>query len=316
MSNGRGRLTGVSPNGIPWTYTGDIRDGMRHGRGKLDFGDGRKYEGDWAYDNKHGRGIFTWPNGEYYNGEWINNEMHGKGKYKYANGDLYEGELMRSECHGKGKMIYANGEIYEGDWVSNSWHGKGTWHIISDDNIRSKYVGDFVHNARHGKGKFYNVNNELLFDGDWLDDRPMKYVDAPEPENRQPTNKETGAKVNADLAKGLQVLRKRGYAGDVEAMKRLVMIFTRIMELATEARDFAAAKSAQDEGQLWMQQLKLIEEKKSVNKTLDDYRRMDRKISDAIQPCSTCAYLNTSHCNYFGQKKPSGVLITGCGYHT
>ncbi|MCL2095313.1 MAG: hypothetical protein FWH10_00240 [Oscillospiraceae bacterium] len=60
---------------------------------------------------------------------------------------------------------------------------------------------------------------------------------------------------NDDLMQGLQVLRNRGNSGDVDAMKRLVMIFTGIMEQATNARDYSAAISARDEGQYWLDKL-------------------------------------------------------------
>jgi len=39
-----------------------------HGKGKLEFVDGKKYDGDFIEDNKHGKGVFEWPDGKKYDG--------------------------------------------------------------------------------------------------------------------------------------------------------------------------------------------------------------------------------------------------------
>ena len=38
--------------------------------------------------------------------------------------------------------------------------------------------------------------------------------------------------------------------------------------------------------------------------------------SDAINPCSTCANLNTNHCTWYAQRKPDPVSYTGCSNHS
>jgi len=50
-----------------------------------------------------------------------------------------------------------------------------------------------------------------------------------------------------------------------------------------------------------------------ISSSSSSHRSVD---NDAIQPCSTCAHMNTSHCNYFGERKPDSVLSTGCGRHS
>ncbi len=188
-------------------------------------------------------------------------------------------------------MRYANGEIYEGDWASSKWHGKGTWHIISlDGKERSTYIGDFINSARHGKGKLISAGGETLYDGDWLNDEP-----ADEIQEDRSGSQESAAKDSADLMDGLQELRRRGNSGDHEAVKKLVMIFTRIIEQAVEAHDYDAAKSAKEEGEYWLNKMKLHrlqEDKTRLKETIGEYRRMDRSMPDAIQPCSTCAFNN------------------------
>lgn len=52
----------VFPNGDD--YTGDVRDGKPHGRGKATEPDGRVYEGEWRAGVGHGRAVLTMPDGE------------------------------------------------------------------------------------------------------------------------------------------------------------------------------------------------------------------------------------------------------------
>ena len=43
-----------------------------HGKGKLEWPDGRVYEGEYEYDKKNGFGIFRWADGRRYEGYWAN----------------------------------------------------------------------------------------------------------------------------------------------------------------------------------------------------------------------------------------------------
>ena len=45
------------------TYTGDVRNDMAHGFGKLEFKDGSNYEGGFLFDEFHGGGKFTFSHG-------------------------------------------------------------------------------------------------------------------------------------------------------------------------------------------------------------------------------------------------------------
>ena len=61
-------------------YTGEFKDSLRHGRGKMTYKDGRIVEGIWR------KGKIA------YEGD-VNNqgEPHRRGKCTYSNGDYYEG---------------------------------------------------------------------------------------------------------------------------------------------------------------------------------------------------------------------------------
>jgi hypothetical protein len=67
-------------------YSGQWRDGKRHGTGKLQWGQGSSYAGDWFYDRRHGMGTLTYPSGDRFEGEFRNNKYHA-GTFYMASGD-------------------------------------------------------------------------------------------------------------------------------------------------------------------------------------------------------------------------------------
>ena len=94
-------------------YTGEWKDGLKHGQGKWTYKDGpiqETYVGEWKDGMKHGQGKFTYTNGslkETYVGEWKDNERHGLGKMIHINGSLretYVGEWEKNKRFGSGKM--------------------------------------------------------------------------------------------------------------------------------------------------------------------------------------------------------------------
>lgn len=52
-----------------------------HGKGRIEWPDGKFYEGDYKDDKKHGRGTFQWADGKKYDGEWQDGKQHGLGTY-------------------------------------------------------------------------------------------------------------------------------------------------------------------------------------------------------------------------------------------
>ena len=67
-------------------YEGHLRNGRRHGRGKLWYANGAKYEGDWIDDERHGKGVHWYPNGDRYTGDWQDDKRHGFGKEELGPG--------------------------------------------------------------------------------------------------------------------------------------------------------------------------------------------------------------------------------------
>jgi hypothetical protein len=158
-------LTGKNDDGTTWTYTGEVRNGLAHGKGKKTLSNGGVYEGDWVDGNRHGKGKQTNASGSVYEGDWVDNKITGKGKFTWADGDIYEGDWVDSKRTGKGKMTRSNGDVYEGDWVDNKRSGKGKLTRSNGD----VYEGDWVNNEQADKEKFLSAagsaGNVSLGDG-------------------------------------------------------------------------------------------------------------------------------------------------------
>lgn len=185
-------------------YTGNFKNGKRHGKGKMKWVSGAKngeeYEGEWFNDNpdgygvytyadgskyegtfkdgkRHGKGTMTWASGlrkgEKYEGEWFNDRIEGKGVYTYSDGSKYDGEFKDGKKHGKGTMTWNSGprkgEKYEGDWKDDKIEGKGIYTYADG----GKYEGEFKDGKKHGKGTMtWNSGDRKgdKYTGDWADD--------------------------------------------------------------------------------------------------------------------------------------------------
>lgn len=109
LPNGKGRLLKF---GI---YEGDVKNGLRHGKGVLSY-DGRKsYEGDFYEDTLTGKGTIYETNGDKYVGDVIMGVREGTAQVYDADGDLYyEGEyagnhpvLTSNGMHALAVYLYA-----------------------------------------------------------------------------------------------------------------------------------------------------------------------------------------------------------------
>ena len=144
-------------------YLGEIKNGLRNGKGKMTYSNGNIYSGDWIDDVFHGKGTYLKPNGQSISGDWENGYLirgqiiffkgvmgeekyigevvysffgypvpHGMGAYFYMNGDKYVGEFVDFKREGKGTFTWANGDSYCGYWHDDEFHGKG---ILNKDGI-------------------------------------------------------------------------------------------------------------------------------------------------------------------------------------
>lgn len=86
------------------TYTGNFREGKRHGHGVIveDNFDGSFTDGKNRFE-----------------GEFENGKIMGHGVWDYANGDRFEGKFDNGYKNGHGIYTLANGLKFEGEWKDN-----------------------------------------------------------------------------------------------------------------------------------------------------------------------------------------------------
>lgn len=182
-------------------YTGTVKEGSKHGRGKYIWNDGSFYDGDWKENERTGYGLYRWTSGEVYMGMWLKGKRHGSAANRLADGSVrkgiwvddvfqpgseskfkdsvfkarkieiikpivptYVGEKIEGSVkNGKGKMVYGDSSIYEGDWKRGSYHGKGKYTWPSG----SSYEGDWVDHKRTGFG-IYRYKSGDIFAGEWV----------------------------------------------------------------------------------------------------------------------------------------------------
>lgn len=111
------------------TYTGNYKDGLRHGKGTYTYNNGEKYVGDWEYGAKTGRGVFTTADGSRYVGEFLKDDFHGNGEMYFPDGNSYKGWFDRSLFSGFGTLyskkekIFIKGIFEEGEMVKELKRG-------------------------------------------------------------------------------------------------------------------------------------------------------------------------------------------------
>ena len=172
------------------TYIGQIKNGKKHGHGKMTYNNDDVYDGDWKDNKKHGQGVMKYgeestrtmsPYGygeivdrnavhlkSVYGGSWKEDKRHGTGTQTFMDQDndeyIYKGEWKNNKRHGKGKYtIDWFNYRYDGQWEDGNPNGSG---IESRKNYT--YVGQWKDGMKHGKGKIEH-NNDEIYDGDWKD---------------------------------------------------------------------------------------------------------------------------------------------------
>jgi hypothetical protein len=78
-----------------------------------------EYEGEIKEGKRHGLGKIIRKNGDILYGEFENDKCNGKIVASIANGNRYEGEYKDDKRHGKGVLTFANGNRYEGEFKDN-----------------------------------------------------------------------------------------------------------------------------------------------------------------------------------------------------
>jgi hypothetical protein len=168
-------------------YEGELLNGIRHGKGSMEWSGRCRYEGDWKMGQRHGEGtLFSLIDRSevIYRGEWKHNKKDGYGEYFYPSGNCYRGYWKSNQKEGPGQFILLKGkrrEIYEGNWMEDRPEGHGRYQWLKKSQIGksiedmeyesiNQYIGEFHKGARHGLGVFWYAD-ESVYIGEWEDNQ-------------------------------------------------------------------------------------------------------------------------------------------------
>ena len=175
LKNGQGMVKDFPISEI--RFEGEIYNGKRR-KGKEYIDNIIIFEGEYLNGKRNGKGKeFKW-NGELeFEGEYLNDLKNGKGKIYYEKDKIFfEGEYLNGERNGKGKEYDEEGQlIFEGEYLnSKKWKGK----INGIDYGYAQYYnnkliieGDYIEGKVNGKGKEYDEKGQLIFEGEYLNDK-------------------------------------------------------------------------------------------------------------------------------------------------
>jgi hypothetical protein len=151
--NGKGTMVYATGH----KFTGEFKDGGRHGDGVLHMPGGRKIVGVWE-DNEVKEGTYTQPDGTTYEGQWMFRERNGQGTLTFPDGRKYIGEFKSGQRHGQGTMIYPDGRKYVGEFNNGERSGLGTMTYADG----RKYSGEFKAGERDGHGTMIYPDGKKL----------------------------------------------------------------------------------------------------------------------------------------------------------
>ena len=144
------------PNGDK--YSGQVKEGKKHGFGTFISHEGYKYSGDFKDDEMHGSGVYLYENGDAWT---ITYDPSGQSRLtiEYASKDRTDLTFDNITGVGHGKTVYANDGEYDGSYLNGQPHGAGYRTYGNQD----QFEGEF----EEGKIKkgFYKFSNGSTYRG-------------------------------------------------------------------------------------------------------------------------------------------------------
>ena len=150
-------------------FTGDLKEGKYQGHGKLYKNDNLLYEGNFKDGYCEGNGILYIDEKQKYEGLFMKGKHNGLGKIFQEQYLYFEGEFLDGKKQGEGIIFHPNKQKYfEGNFEEDKIKGK---FIKYYDNGSIKIEANYK-DSISCNGKYYSPDNELLFEGDIIDDIP------------------------------------------------------------------------------------------------------------------------------------------------
>lgn len=147
-------------------YEGEYVNGLRNGKGRIEYPNGDVQEGEWKDDKPNGYGKATFSKGTIYEGEFKNWKRNGHGKMIFSSGDIYEGEWKDDLKNGHGIITYSDGFVYEGEFINDMPVPLGTA-VLKFPNGK-KYEGECKNGVPSGKGTMIYPNG-MIYEGEFID---------------------------------------------------------------------------------------------------------------------------------------------------
>lgn len=120
------------------SYTGEFRDDLFHGRGKMLLSDqGTVYEGVFEKGRCAKFGRLVYRDGSLYLGEMKDFKRQGNGIYLRASGERFEGEFSSDQATGTLQVFYPDGRYYIGSMKDFKRDGQGRLYYTNNSNINS-----------------------------------------------------------------------------------------------------------------------------------------------------------------------------------
>lgn len=148
-------------------YSGETRQGRRHGFGRMEYSTGDIYEGNWVDDLRHGSGVLYFNDGRTYEGTFFNDNRTGEGILRWSNGDTYEGTFVKGAISGLGRFHWEeSGASYEGFFLNGRKEGRGEFRTADG----RRYLGSFHNDEQNGSGTLY-WPDQSIFRGEFRDNK-------------------------------------------------------------------------------------------------------------------------------------------------
>lgn len=160
-------------------YTGQLRDGRKHGFGR-EYKDGKLvYEGNFKEGKRHGSGRSYVDGMAFYDGEWSEGVPHGSGRtFKY---DASEPDVKAVGIAEMTEVVYREGQLastsrtfeYFGDIAGGTLTGSGILLLRSSDGKLEKwYEGGFLNGKYAGTGTLYGERGRVAYTGGFANGLP------------------------------------------------------------------------------------------------------------------------------------------------
>ena len=148
-------------------YKGSMLLGKKNGTGEFTYKyENMIYSGEYKNDVREGHGKLISTDGTYYYvGDWLDNKMEGNGILNSSKLGKYTGQFHKDYFEGKGHLIDLENNIYDGMFHKGMKKGKGELKL-NNGNI---YIGEFKNDKYNGKGIIKDSRGNIIQEGEYKD---------------------------------------------------------------------------------------------------------------------------------------------------